>query len=59
MTTKPALNIAITVKCSDGIQEGRITDTNATDIKVTIGAKAITVLTLDASQCSNNSAKVP
>ncbi|BDI19542.1 hypothetical protein ANSO36C_53440 [Nostoc cf. commune SO-36] len=59
MTTKPAPNIAIEVKCSGGVQEGAITDKTATNINVTIGAKAITALTRDASQCSNDSAKAP
>lgn len=59
VTTKPAPNIATKLKCSDGIQLGAITDTTATDINVTMGAKAITALTRDASQCSNDSEKAP
>lgn len=47
------------VKCSGGVQEGAITDTTATDINVTMGAKAITALTRDASQCCNDSEKTP
>lgn len=59
VTTKPAPNIAVRVKCSGGIQSGAITDTTATAINVTMGAKAITALTRDASQCCNDSEKAP